>query len=140
MSEHPPARGILVAHGAMAEGLVDAVRRIAGTDHEALVALSNEGLAPDALAREIEALLGDAPGVVFTDMQSGSCAMAARLTCRDSQERVIVCGVNLPMLLDFVFHREMPLAELIPRVLDRGRGGIQSIPKPTAHADTALSG
>ncbi len=139
MSESTPVRGVLVAHGAMAEGLVDAVRKIAGTEPDALVALSNDGLAPDALGQKIEVLLGDAPGVIFTDMPSGSCAMAARLTCRSSKERVVVCGVNLPMLLDFVFHRDMPLDELIQRVLDRGRRGIQSIPKPTAHADTAVS-
>lgn len=90
--------------------------------------LSNEGRAPAALADEIRALLGDGPGIVFTDMQSGSCAAAARVTCRDTGRRSVVCGANLPMLLDFVFHRDMPLPDLVARLVEKGRGSIQCVP------------
>jgi len=120
----------------MAEGLVDAVRRIAGQDPEALVPLSNEGKVPRDLSIEITELVGDAPAIIFTDMPSGSCALAARLTCRNDGPRAVVCGANLPMLLDFVFNRERPLQELVDRMLDRGKIGIQSIPKPEDHADS----
>jgi hypothetical protein len=30
------------------------------------------------------------------------------------------------MLLDFVFNRDLPMAELIPRLLDKGREGMTS--------------
>jgi mannose/fructose-specific phosphotransferase system component IIA len=40
----------------------------------------------------------------------------------------VVCGVNLPMLLDFVFHRELPLDELVERVVERGRSAIRTAP------------
>ena len=133
MSDQTAVRGVLVGHGAMAEGLVDAVRRIAGSDPEALVPLSNDGKLPQDLSREITELVGDAPAIIFTDMPSGSCALAARLTCRNKGPRVVVCGANLPMLLDFVFNRERPLDELAKRMLDRGRTGIQSMPKPSNH-------
>ena len=42
----------------------------------------------------------------------------------------MVCGVNLPILLDFVFHRDMPLDELVPRLLEKGRSGIRPL-EPT---------
>lgn len=139
MSSAAAVRGVVVAHGAMASGLVDAVRKISGVGEDALVPLSNEGAAPDRLAEDIGRLLGEAPGIVFTDMQSGSCAMAARLTCRDEGRRAVVCGANLPMLLDFVFHRELPLHELVSRLVAKGRDSIQSVPSAGADADSALS-
>lgn len=132
-----PARGIIVGHGGMATGMVDAVRRIAGIEEDVLTALSNEGKGPDALREEIARLIGDDRVVVFTDMHAGSCAVAARFACRSRGERAVVCGVNLPILLDFVFHRELPLAELVPRLLEQGRGAVTA---HVADADPALPG
>src|SRR5688572_106684 len=105
----PAARGIVVGHGAMASGLVDAVRRIAGIADDVLVAVSNEGKGPDALRDELGRLAGQGTVIVFTDMHAGSCAVAARVACREQGASAVGCGVNLPMLLDFVFHRDLPL-------------------------------
>ena len=112
----------------MAEGMVDAVRRIAGLDEGSLVALSNEGCNPQGLAEQVDELVGDTPTVVFTDLCTGSCALTARLTCRDNGARAVVFGMNLPMLLDFVFHRDLPLDELVPRLLEKGKDGVKSVP------------
>lgn len=128
MSENQPVRGVLLGHGKMAEGMVDAVREIAGLDDDALVPLSNEGCNPQTLAAEVGKLVGDAPTIVFTDLCTGSCAMSAQLTCRDNGDRAIVFGVNLPMLLDFVFNRELPLDELVPRLLKKGKDSVKSVP------------
>ena len=140
MSSDGPVRAVLVAHGSMSEGLVDAVRKISGADESALTPVSNQGKAPDDLAREIAGILDRAPGIVFTDMQSGSCAMAARLTCRDQSQHVVVCGANLPMLLDFVFHRDMPVSELAARLVEKGKTAIQSIPSPRPDGHPTIPG
>lgn len=140
MSDRPLATGILLTHGAMAEGMVDAVRRIAGPDPDALIPMSNEGCSPDSLIRMLDETAGDRPAVIFTDLQMGSCALAARVTCGAPTTRGVVFGVNLPMLLDFVFHRDLPLDELIPRLVARGREGVQGqTPRPTC-ADSPVSG
>jgi mannose/fructose-specific phosphotransferase system component IIA len=123
-------KGILFAHGAMAEGMVDAARRITGVGEEALAPLSNEGFGRDDLLRAIEELAGDAPVIVFTDLLAGSCAAAAMVSCRERTDRAVICGVNLPMLLDFVFHRDMPLPALVERILDRGREGMRALRAP----------
>jgi mannose/fructose-specific phosphotransferase system component IIA len=128
MSEGP-ARGIVVAHGALAQGLVDAVRRIAGGGADALTAVSNEGLSPPDLKAVLEELAGEDRVVVFADLLSGSCGMAAMVSARDQASRAVVCGVNLPILLDFVFHRDMPFEELVPRLVGKGRDGIRKLPE-----------
>lgn len=132
MSEERQAvRGVVFAHGRMAEGMVDAVRTISGASDEALVPLSNHGLGPEGLLEALEGLVGEEPAVIFTDLQSGSCAMAARLSCKERGRRAVVCGANLPMLLDFVFHREMELDELVTRLVEKGRKSVQSLPAPS---------
>lgn len=139
MSEGPPVRGIILAHGAMADGLIDAVAKIAGLEDEgALVALSNEGRSPDALQVELDALLDDEPAVVFTDLAQGSCALTAQVCCRGSADRAVIFGVNLPLLLDFVFHRDLPLSRLVPRLLEKGRGSLASEPDYGEDVDPPL--
>jgi mannose/fructose-specific phosphotransferase system component IIA len=127
--EDPLALGIVVTHGAMSQGLVDAVRKISGADETALVAVSNDGKGPDALVAEVAGAAGstEGPVVIFTDLEVGSCALAARFVCRDPGNRTVLFGTNLPMLLDFVFHRDLPLAELQSRLLARGRAGIRAL-------------
>jgi mannose/fructose-specific phosphotransferase system component IIA len=128
MSDVVGTRGVVVAHGAMAQGLVDAVRRIAGGAADALSPLSNEGLSPPDLKDALDRLAGDGPTIVFADLVSGSCGMAALVSARASSARAVVCGVNLPILLDFVFHRDLPVDELVPRLVGKGRDGIRTLP------------
>ena len=126
MSDVELVRGVLLSHGKLAEGLVDAVRRITDLDEDVLVAMSNEGQNPQGLAEQVDLLVGSAPIVVFTDLGTGSCALTAQLTCRDQDRRAVVFGMNLPMLLEFVFHRELSLTELVPRLLTKGREGVKT--------------
>ena len=130
MSDVELVRGVLLSHGKLAEGLVDAVQRITGLDEDILMAMSNEGQSPQGLAAQVEELVGSGPVVVFTDLGSGSCALTAQLTCKDNGRRAVVFGMNLPMLLEFVFHRELPLSELVPRLLQKGKEGVKTAEPP----------
>jgi len=137
MSE--PVRGVVLAHGSLAQGLVSSVRAISGIGEEALAPLSNEGCGPESLqARVDEALPGEGPAIVFTDLGSGSCAFTARRIALERPGTGIVTGVNLATLLDFVFHREMPLPELVDRLVEKGRAGVTGAHnEAAAHADRA---
>ncbi|MEE2668813.1 MAG: hypothetical protein VYD78_02305 [Gemmatimonadota bacterium] len=128
MSDDDQVRGILLSHGKLAEGMVDAVQRIVGVDDDVLVALSNEGHNSQGLADSIDAVLGDSPAVIFTDLCTGSCAVTAQITCRGGGRRVVVFGMNLPMLLEFVFHRRLALEDLVPRLLEKGKQSMKSSP------------
>ena len=121
-------RGVVIAHGDMATGLIDAVRHIAGVTGDFLRPLSNRGLGPDALAQEVRSLAAGEPTIVFTDLQSGSCGFAARRCVQDSPNLVVVSGVNLPILLEFVMRRQLPLDQLVPFLLAKGRASINCSP------------
>ena len=125
-----PVRGIVVAHSDMAQALVDAVDRIAGIEEDALVPVSNEGLRPEQVRDRLTELVGGDPAMIFTDLREGSCGMAARQVCLPTSDRVLITGVNLPVLLDFVMNRHLPLDELTVRLLDRGRAAIRAMPEP----------
>jgi PTS system mannose-specific IIA component len=136
-----PVVGLVVSHASLAEGLVQSVRQIAGAEADALRAVSNDGCGPEALQNTVRDALGDGPGIVFTDMPSGSCAFAARRLTLDRADTAVVCGVNLPMLLDFVFHRDLPLPELVDRLVNKGKSAITGTCREVAaHGDRAAAG
>ncbi len=116
--------GVVVAHGPMATAMVDAVRKIAGDAADCLLPISNEGKTPASLAEELDSHIGERAAVVFVDLQSGSCGFAALSSCRDDVRRAVISGVNLPMLLDFVFVCHEPIDVVVTRVIERGRAGI----------------
>jgi mannose/fructose-specific phosphotransferase system component IIA len=129
MSEPALVRGVVVGHGDMPKGLVDAVRRIAGDKANGLDSVTNQGKGPEVLRSEVDAAAGDGPAIVFVDIQAGSCGLAAAYACRGcAGRRVVISGVNLPMLLDFVFHREMSLDALVTRLVEGGRAAIRVAP------------
>lgn len=135
-----PVRGVVVAHATLAAGLVASVHAISGVGDEALAAISNEGCGPESLQARVDAALpGEGPAIVFTDLGSGSCAFTARRIALNRAGTGIVTGVNLAILLDFVFHRDMPLAELVERLVEKGRAGVTGAHnEAAAHADRAV--
>lgn len=123
MSE--PLRGVVVSHAELAQALVAAVKSISGVD-EALAAVSNEGCDPAALAARIEAATGTGPTVLFVDLPGGSCLTSALRLARVRTESAVVTGVNLAMLLDFVFHRDLTPAEAARRAVEAGGRAIRT--------------
>lgn len=126
-------RGVVVAHAGLAEALVNCVNRIAGAS-DALVAISNEGLAPDELQSRVAVAVGPGPAIVFVDLSSGSCAFAGRTVAAEHGGIAVITGVNLPMLLDFVFHRDMELGELVERVVYKAHAGTAAHTAPGSAA------
>lgn len=116
--------GVVVAHADLARALVEATERISGI-RGALHPLSNEACSPEELERRVRKEAADGGAIVFVDLSSGSCALAGRRVGRANSRVAVVSGVNLPMLLDFVFHREMPVDELVRRVVRKGGAGIE---------------
>jgi PTS system N-acetylgalactosamine-specific IIA component len=96
-------RALIAGHGDFAAGIVSAAVQITGRD-DVFASLSNRGLSAADVAAAMGRILDESGArVVFTDLPAGSCTMAARRLQRDRPGLVVVVGVNLATLLDFIF-------------------------------------
>ena len=117
-------KGVIVCHGPLARALADATGQISGMA-EALVPVSNADCDRGDLEARVEAAVGAGPAVVFVDMASGSCLFAVLRRFRERPNVSVVTGVNLAMLIDFVFHRELSAAEAAARAVEIGEKAIR---------------
>jgi len=117
---------VIVSHVGVADALVAAVRSIAGIE-DALVPVSNEGCDREMLFRNLAAAVGDSSAVLFIDLPGGSCLASAATYAHGKPELAVVTGVNLAMLLDFVFHRDLPPAEAARHAAAAGNRAIRAL-------------
>lgn len=115
---------MVVSHGVLARAFVDAVRRITG-EHDVLVAVSNEGCDREGLERALSEAAAAQPAVLFVDLASGSCLQASARYVREHPEVAVVCGVNLAMLIDFVYHRDLTPVAAAERAVATGIGSVR---------------
>ncbi|MGH7629378.1 MAG: PTS sugar transporter subunit IIA [Gemmatimonadales bacterium] len=98
-------RGVVVCHGRLAAALVDAAEGITGVKG-VLLPVSNTDCDRGTLETRILEAVDGRPTVVFVDLASGSCLIATLARLRGRPDAKVVTGVNLAMLVDFVFHLE----------------------------------
>jgi len=126
MSE--PLRGVVVSHADLAQALVDAVEKITGR-RDGLLAVSNEGCSRDALEALVAEAIGDTPAVVFVDLPSGSCLQASAHYLQTHENVAVVAGVNLAMLVDFLYHRDVTPREAAERASATARRTVRVLTK-----------
>ena len=118
---------MIVAHGGLAEGFLSALTRVAGPQ-ENLWPLSNEALSGEALTARLGELLdARARGrevFLFTDLDAGSCGLAGRRLLADDRVRAVFFGINLPLLIEFVFRQAEPLDKLVPLMITKSRAAL----------------
>lgn len=133
MSDAP--RAIVAGHGDYAVGLISAVDQITGRGG-LLVPVSGAGRSATQIEEAIrETMQARGLRVIFTDLQAGSCTMAARRMTRGLEDAVVICGTNLPMLLDFVLAEGVSPEEAARHALERGRSAMAAMagaPAPSA--------
>ena len=116
------ARAVVAGHGELAAGLISAVAQITGRQ-AALVPLSNRGLGAPSLEERLRDEVERGARVIFTDLPGGSWTLAARRVMRERPDVVLVTGVNLAALLDFVMRSDAP-AETAEHAAEKGRSAI----------------
>lgn len=118
---------LLVMHADLAAALLRAAEQMFGPVEDVAV-LTNEGLSRDALERAIEQRVAswDHGGLVFTDVWGGSCHQCGASAARGHGEVVVVTGLNLPTLIDYLHNRDALSAnDLAERLLKKGQDSIR---------------
>jgi PTS system N-acetylgalactosamine-specific IIA component len=83
------------------------------------------GMTPEEIESTIREQL-DRTGarVIFTDLPAGSATIAARRIVKDEPGIVLVSGVNLATLLDFVFNNTVSPTEAARTAAERGKASL----------------
>lgn len=118
---------VIITHGTLAAGLADVAETISGDIEGVRTVSVNSSDATerirDDLAKAVEES-DDGDGVViFTDMFGGTPSNIA-LSLFESGRVEVVTGVNLPMIIKFLGHRDKPLGELALLLKESGRESI----------------
>ena len=117
-------RALVAGHADFAAGLVSAVDLITGRG-DVLLPIQVKGLCGDDIEELLhESMVASGARVIFTDLQAGSCTMAARRVLRRLGEGTLVAGANLPMLLDFALSSEPDAGAAAAQAAERGRAAV----------------
>jgi PTS system N-acetylgalactosamine-specific IIA component len=124
MSEPAAVRALVAGHGEFAAGLISAVEAVTGRG-AMLEPVRVQGLGGEDIEQHLrERIAATGFTVVFTDLQAGSCTMAARRLLRDVAGVLLVSGTNLPMLLDFVMSSAREPHDSARAAVERARSAI----------------
>ncbi len=120
-------KGIIIGHGTFAKAMVDTTEKIVGKQSNIEV-ISNIGFSHETLTKKIAEIVKDnknQEAIIFVDLPGGSCTMSCYTLLKDNTNLNIICGLNLPMLIEFFMLRDKHSArELIPILIKKGRENI----------------
>jgi len=123
---------IVVSHGNMAEGMLDAARMIVG-EMEGIVAVSlrEEDAVENLMERISSAISGVDTGdgvLILVDVFGASPFNASSRLAMVRDKIEVISGVNLPMLLEIAIqHVDEDLDSLVQITLDAGSSSIRTL-------------
>jgi mannose/fructose-specific phosphotransferase system component IIA len=121
---------VIIGQGDLPRALLESAKAIV-PDTEGVTALSNFDCPVDGLKTRLEQVIRELPEgdmVVFADMFGSSCANAGLEVKRGRSRIAVVSGVNLSMVVRFLYHRhKKSFAELVPFLVETGRAAVRAI-------------
>jgi PTS system mannose-specific IIA component len=119
--------GVVAAHGRLGQGFLTALEHVAGPQDN-LWAVSNEGISGEELEHQIKGLLADRSAgreaILFSDLDGGSCGQACRRLLDSGTVRAVFYGINLPLLIEFVFLQNESFETFAAAVLAKSRNAL----------------
>ncbi|OGC41460.1 hypothetical protein A2Y85_05915 [candidate division WOR-3 bacterium RBG_13_43_14] len=101
-------RGIIIGHGDFAQAMMNTAKQIVGEQDQVDI-ISNTGQSCSGLVQIIERSLNAEPKseiIIFLDLPGGSCTISCYNLLRKQPDLNIICGLNLPMLIEFFMLRD----------------------------------
>ncbi|MBW4973990.1 PTS system IIA component, Man family protein [Roseovarius sp. EC-HK134] len=120
---------VIVAHGGLANEYLRAVEHVVGAQ-TGVMAISIEGdhdrnAKQDEICAAADAVDTGGGVVLVTDIFGGSPSNLSLRACRPNDRRILY-GANLPMLIKLAKSRHMPLPDAVRAALEAGRKYIDS--------------
>jgi len=120
---------VIVAHGGLAPELLKATEHVVGRQDAIMaipVAADDDRATRTQEICEAADVVDAGDGVILVaDMYGGSPSNLSLRACRP-QNRRIITGVNLPMLIKLIKSRHLPVDEAVRRATETGRRYINS--------------
>ena len=129
---------VLVSHGLLAEGMKNAAEMIAGPQEHFLTIGMQPEINLDSLRSELESAVShvrcNGGVLILIDILGGNPANASsHLALHGTQ---VICGVNLPMLLEILIQREhLTLRDLTSIAVQAAKEGVINLTQQLAHRD-----
>lgn len=125
-------RGIIVGHGDFAETMLKTAEQIVGKQRLVEV-VTNQGLSCTSLSDILNQTIKKDKkneAIIFVDLPGGSCTISCFSLLKNNGNLNIVCGINLPMLIEFFMLREKHTAQqLVPILVKKGKENIFKLEK-----------
>jgi mannose/fructose-specific phosphotransferase system component IIA len=125
-------RGIVIGHGAFAETMLKTAEQIVGKQRLVEV-ISNVGMSCNILNATLEKTLGQNKTnetIVFVDLPGGSCTISCYNVLRNRKDLNVICGINLPILIEFfMLRKKYPAEQLVPILVKKGKESIFKLEK-----------
>ncbi|HMB13820.1 MAG TPA: PTS fructose transporter subunit IIA [Roseovarius sp.] len=120
---------VIVAHGGLAREYLRAVEHVVG-HQSGIVAITIEGdhdraLKQDEICAAADSVDTGGGVVLVTDIFGGSPSNLSLRACRPDDRRILY-GANLPMLIKLAKSRHLSVSEAVRAALDAGRKYIDS--------------
>lgn len=124
---------VLVSHGGLAEGMLDAMQMIVGEQegitHLSLRETDDVDTLVDRVGEAVDQVAGEEGTLILVDLFGASPFNASsRLALSRNQKIEVLTGLNLPMLAELVIQREgLSLQEAVTLARQSGQSGIVTL-------------
>ncbi len=120
---------VIVAHGGLAQEYLAAIEHVVGSQ-KGIRAISihadhDRGAKQDEICLAADEVDQDAGVVIVTDLFGGSPSNLSLRACRPENRRIIY-GANLPMLIKLAKSRQMDVPDAVRAALEAGKKYIDS--------------
>lgn len=125
-------RGIIVGHGSFSEMMLRTAEQIVGKQ-DFVEVVSNTGMSCTLLNDKLDEVVGHTnkhETIVFVDLPGGSCTISCYNMLKNREDINVICGINLPILIEFFMLREKYGADqLVPILVEKGKASIFKLEK-----------